>query len=147
MKYTLRKIEDNDIKELAIIMKQAFSCEPWHENWNEKSCYDRLMLFNHISSSINCALIDENNSLLGAAIGYVVPFLNEKEYAFQEFFIAPEFKNNHLGTFFMNELLSSLKENGVTKIKFYTSGSLDKFYSKFGFQKVNNEYLMDLKIQ
>ena len=46
----------------------------------------------------------------------------------------------------MNELIKVLKEEGVSKIKFYTSGELYKFYSKFGYYKVNEEYLMELKI-
>lgn len=145
MNYFLRKVNENDIDELAKIMKYAFSIEPWNECWDEKSCFDRLTLFNKIPSALNYVLVDENNSPCAAAFGYVVPFIDDIEYAFQDFFVNPQLKGNHLGTFFMNELLKKLKENNVTKIKFYTSGSLDKFYSKFGFHIIDNEYLMELK--
>ena len=46
----------------------------------------------------------------------------------------------------MSYYLRRSKEEGVSKIKFYTSGKLYKFYSKFGYSKVNEEYLIELKI-
>lgn len=46
----------------------------------------------------------------------------------------------------MNELIKEAKKNHIDSIKFYTTDNLDKFYSKFGFNKINNEYLMERKI-
>lgn len=145
MKYYLRKLNENDIDELSKIMKEAFECEPWGEEWDEHAVYNRIKIFNNIESSLSYVLVDENRTLCGAAIGYIIPFVNDNEYAFQDFFINPRLRGNHLGTFFMNELLTKLKENNVTKIKFFTAGTLDKFYSKFGFKKISDEYLMELK--
>ncbi len=46
----------------------------------------------------------------------------------------------------MNELIKEAKKNHIDSIKFYTADNLDKFYSKFGFNKIDNEYLMELSI-
>ena len=54
---------------------------------------------------------------------------------------------NHLGSLLTNELIKVLKEEEISKIKFYTSDELYKFYSKFGYSNVNEEYLMELKIK
>lgn len=147
MNYSVRKLKNSDIKELSIIMKAAFLNEPWKEEWNDKVCFKRLNVFCNFSSSFCFTLINENNEICGAAIGYVVPFINKIEYDLQEFFINPKLSKNHLGTFFMNELIKKVKEAKIDTIKFYTSGDLYKFYGKFGFQKIENEYLMDLNIE
>lgn len=147
MKYSVRKLELSDIKDLSEIMKAAFSNEPWHEVWDEKLCFERLSLFCNIPSSINFTLIDENNRICGAAIGYVVPFIDGYEYSFQDFFINPSLSKNHLGTFFLNEVLNELKKTHISSIKFYTAGTLDYFYSNFGFKRTKDEYLMEMKVK
>ena len=47
----------------------------------------------------------------------------------------------------MNRLIEEAKEVKIDTIKFYTAGDLYKFYGKFGFKKIENEYLMDLNIK
>lgn len=147
MNYTVRKLEINDIKELSKIMKRAFLSGPWIEDWSEQSCYDRLNILCNISTSFSFTLINERNEICGAAIGYVIPFVNKKEYDLQELFIDPELSKKHLGTFLMNELLKEAKKANIDKIKFYTAGNLDKFYNKFGYQKIENEYLMEIELK
>ena len=87
-----------------------------------------------------------NNEICGGAIGYTIPFVNKIEYDLQEFFIDSKLTQKHLGTFFMNELIKEAKKNHIDSIKFYTADNLDIFYSKFGFNKIDNEYLMELNI-
>lgn len=147
MNYSIRRLEISDINGLAEIMVNAFLNEPWKEIWDAKKCNERLTIFNSISSSLSFTLINENNVICGAAIGYVVPFKNKNEYDLQEFFIDPKLVGNHLGTFLMNELLEELKKANVDTVKFYTAGDLNKFYDKFGFEKLKNEYLMELNIK
>lgn len=146
MNYSIRKLEKNDIKILSKIMKEAFFNTHWNEVWEENKCYERLNIFISISTSFSYTLINENNEICGGAIGYTVPFVNKIEYDLQEFFINPKFVKKQLGTFFMNELIKEAKKNHIDSIKFYTTDNLDKFYSKFGFNKINNEYLMERKI-
>ena len=105
-----------------------------------------MNIFISISTSFSYTLINENNEICGCAIGYTVPFVNKIEYDLQEFFINPKFVKKQLGTFFMNELIKEAKKNHIDSIKFYTTDNLDKFYSKFGFNKINNEYLMERNI-
>ena len=137
MNYSIRKLEKNDIKILSKIMKEAFFNTPWNEVWEENKCYERLNIFISISTSFSYTLINENNEICGGAIGYTVPFVNKIEYDLQEFFINPKFVKKQLGTFFMNELIKEAKKNHIDSIK---------FYSKFGFNKINNEYLMKRNI-
>lgn len=146
MNYFIRKLEKSDIKPLSKIMKDAFLDEPWNEVWNEQMCIDRLTIFTNISTSLSYTLINEKNEICGAAIGYVIPFVNKMEYDLQEFFIDPKLAKNHLGSFLMDELLKEIKKVNVDTFKFYTSGNLYKFYSEFGFKKIENEYLMDMNI-
>ncbi len=46
----------------------------------------------------------------------------------------------------MESLLKDVRTKGIDIVYFYTSGNLDKFYSKFGYKKVKDEYLMSMKI-
>lgn len=147
MNYVVRKLEINDIKELSKIMKKAFLSKPWIEDWNEQSCFERLNILCSIPTSFSFILVNENNEICGAAIGYVIPFVNKNEYDLQEFFIDPELSKKHLGTFLMDEILKEAKKANIDKIKFYTAGDLYKFYDKFGYQKIDNEYLMEIKLK
>ena len=113
----------------------------------KKVCEKRISIFNSFPTSLNYVLINDENKICAAAIGYTIPFLNDNLYELQEFFIDLNESKNHLGSLLMNELIKVLKEEGVSKIKFYTSGELYKSYSKFGYSKVNEEYLMELKIK
>ena len=146
MNYSIRKLEKNDIKILSKIMKEAIFNTPWNEVWEENKCYERLNIFISISTSFSYTLINENNEICGGAIGYTIPFVNKIEYDLQEFFIDSKLTQKHLGTFFMNELIKKAKKNHIDSIKLYTADNLDKFYSKFGFNKIDNEYLMELNI-
>lgn len=146
MNYTISKLVQNDLKTLSIIMKEAFLNEPWKEIWKEKACLERLTIFSQIPSSFSYTLVNENNEICGAAIGYVIPFVDKIEYDLQDFFIAPQLSKQHLGTFFMNELLKEVKKAKIDTIKFYTAGDLYRFYERFGFKKINDEYLMELEI-
>ena len=83
MNYVVRKLEINDIKELSKIMKKAFLSEPWIEDWNEQSCFERLNILCSIPTSFSFTLVNENNEICGAAIGYVIPFVNKNEYDLQ----------------------------------------------------------------
>lgn len=47
----------------------------------------------------------------------------------------------------MDEILKEAKKANIDKIKFYTAGDLYKFYDKFGYQKIDNEYLMEIKLK
>lgn len=146
MNYFIRRLEKNDIKTLAGIMKNSFYYEPWNEIWDENKCFERLNIYSSISSACSFTLLNENNEICGAVIGYIIPFVDKLEYDLQEFFIDHNLQKNHLGTFLMNELLKELKVLNVDNVKFYTTGMLDKFYNKFGYKKVNDEYLMKLSI-
>jgi len=146
MNYTIRKLLKNDLKTLSIIMKEAFFNEPWNETWNEETCLKRLTIFSQMSSSFSYTFINENNEICGAAIGYVIPFVDKTEYDLQEFFISPKLAKQHLGTFFMNELLKEVKKAKIDTVKFYTAGNLYRFYEHFGFKRINDEYLMELNI-
>jgi aminoglycoside 6'-N-acetyltransferase I len=146
MNYYIRKLELNDINTLSNIMMKAFKENPWNEEWNVEDCYKRLMVFCNIPNLLSYTLINDINEICGAAIGYFVPLAGKKEYNLQEFFVDPKLKGNHLGTFLMEELLKELKNNKIDIIHFYTSGDLYKFYNKFGFNKVSNEYIMNKSI-
>lgn len=146
MNYKVRKLEKEDLEILSILMQESFINKPWNENWKKEVCFKRLELFNNIPFAYNLVLIDDENKICGASIGYIVPFLDDNEYDLQEFFIDTKRMNQHLGTILMNKLIEKLKENKVTKIKFYTYFDLCKFYSRFGYEKSNNEYLMEMKI-
>lgn len=115
MNYVVRKLEINDIKELSKIMKKAFLSEPWIEDWNEQSCFERLNILCSIPTSFSFILVNENNEICGAAIGYVIPFVNKNEYDLQEFFIDPELSKKNLGTFLMDEILKEAKKQILIK--------------------------------
>ena len=104
MTFSLRKLELEDINHLSKIMKNAFIQEPWKEEWKENDCYKRLEIFYNIPSFLGYTLL--------------------------EIFVDPNYKDNHLGTILMNNLLEKLNDTNIDIIHFYTSGNLYKFYSK-----------------
>lgn len=146
MKYYLKQTAIEDIDKLSKIMKSAFTKEPWNEKWSENECYERLEIFYRSGGFIGYTLMNDDKMELGGAFGYVVPYAGKKEYILQEFFISPGYEGEHLGTFLMSELLKKLQEEGVDIIHLYTCGRLDRFYSKFGFERIEDEYIMKMKL-
>ena len=146
MNYSFRKMEENDLKSLSRIMKEAFLKDPWDEEWDEEECYERLSIFYHMPRSLGYVLTNENYDVCGGAIGYVSPLGHIKEFTIQEFFVDPKYIGEHLGSLLMESLLKDVRNQNIDLVHFYASGNLDKFYSKFGYKKVENEYLMSMKI-
>ena len=87
MSYYLRRLKEEDIKEVALIMKNAFLKEPWLECWNKKVCEKRISIFNSFLTSLIYVLINDENKICAAIIGYTIPFLNDNLYELKEFFI------------------------------------------------------------
>lgn len=142
MDYRVRKFKKSDLETLSSIMKECFYLEPWKEVWKEEECLNRLKVMTDISTSFSFVLVDENDQVHGAAIGFLLPFMDKMQYELQEFFVDVKLQHFHLGTFMMNELLKEIKKEKVDEVLFYTSGHLDKFYGKFGFRKDDTRYLM-----
>ena len=53
MSYYLRRLKEEDIKEVALIMKNAFLKEPWIESWDEKVYEKRISIFNSFKTSLS----------------------------------------------------------------------------------------------
>jgi aminoglycoside 6'-N-acetyltransferase I len=146
MNYTIRRFEEKDEQKVAEMMVESFRSEPWRETWTREQCQERIHILTQALSSVSYVLMDEKGDICGAALGYTLPYMDKKEYELQEFFISSRLQHLHIGSFFMKEFLNEIKKEGIDQIRFYTSGNLCNFYSKFGFRKSETDYMMEGEI-
>ncbi len=142
MECKIRKTVEGDLPRLAEIMKESFKLSPWNEKWEGLSCLERLSDIFHMPSSIAFTAIDEQDKPLGSVMGFILPHPDGKEATLLECFVDPSHIGGGLGTALMESVMLALKEEGVKTTMFYTSGTLDSFYSRFGFKRSENCYLM-----
>ncbi len=142
MEYKIRKTAEGDLPKLAMIMKESFKLPPWNESWESERCLERLSDIFHMPSSVAFTLVDEKDVPLGALLGFLLPRPEGKEATLLECFVDPSYMGKGLGSTLMQGAMLALEESGVRNTMFYTSGTLDSFYSKFGFKRSENCYLM-----
>lgn len=70
-------------------------------------------------------------------IGYYSYFeAEEKSIKLDNLFILPEYIGKGFGKILMNHFLSNIKNIGIEKIILDSEPNAEKFYNKFGFEKV-----------
>ena len=127
------------------LMMKAFMKEPWKEKWTETQCRNRL--YQEISfRNSACFLLKAGNKTVGYCGGYLITYQDKIEFQLLDFFVDQDSEIKHLGTSMMELLIKELKKMEAFRIVLSTRGSLDGFYSKFGFEKAE-DYLMSKTIK
>ena len=131
-----------DLGECVSLFKQAFSIEPWNENWTESQAKLRLeCIFN--TPYFFGLTVWEEEEILGFCMGNAEPYLAKKVFSLREICIKPDKQCNGIGSNLLAELVNRLNIEGITEVNLTTKpGSrVERFYLNNGFVKDELEAL------
>lgn len=112
-----------------------------HEDseWTEATTYKRIHQVWSREDSL-CLLFEENEKLIGFAIGYFEQYDDLKAYDLIEIVIAHPYQNKGIGTLCMLELEKKVKVLGGSMIQLQSVNDAmhEKFYGKLQYQNAGN---------
>ena len=101
----IRVVNHNDIEELAGVMEQAYSEEPWNEAWVQEKAVRRVQSILCGFEALGLAAV-EDGEIIGGLLGFVDPYADYDMFFVSEIFVASKWKRKGVG----RKLLSALEE-------------------------------------
>ena len=109
----IRVVNHNDIEELAGVMGQAYSEEPWNEAWVQEKAVRRVQ-------SILCGF------------EALDPYADYDMFFVSEIFVAPKWKRKEVGRKLLSALEEQLKIKDIHTIELISINDNLEFYKKCG---------------
>ena len=137
----IREIKVKDLTVISNLYVSVFGNPPWNEYWEYAWAYKRLLwIFN--SQGFKGYIAEVNSKIIGAILGFVVPFKGKKGFNIIEFFIALEHQKQGIGSKLLKKLEIDLKNYNHDFITLLTAknSSAEVFY-------LNRQYNIDREIE
>lgn len=129
-----KTVGSRDFNELADVMAQSYSEEPWNEKWTHERAYRRVKgILGNFEAVGLCA--KENGKIVGGLLGYVDPYAEEDFFYVSELFVIPEKKKQGVGKALLNELERVLEKKKINVIQLISIEPNEAFYAKCGLGK------------
>ena len=137
----IREIKAKDLTVISDLYVSVFSNAPWNEHWEYAWAYERLLwIFN--SQGFKGYVAKVNSKIIGAILGFVVPFKGKKGFNIIELFIALEHQKQGVGSQLLKKLEIDLKSYNYDFITLLTAK--DSFAEAF---YLNRQYNINQEIE
>lgn len=127
----IRIADHNDIAELAEVMGQAYSEEPWNEVWSSEKAVRRIESILYGFESLGL-VATEDGKIIGAVLGFVDPYADHDMFFVSELFVTPKWKRKGVGRELINALEQQLKLKGINTLELISINDNLEFYKKCG---------------
>ena len=130
-------IYSNDYEESLIeAYIETFSGEPWNETWDHEWVLNRIRWVSNVPNFVGKIAI-ENGQVVGALLGYGIPFREKLDFEILELFVLPTHQGKGLGKAMVKELENSLPLEKYGVIHLITAKDTDseEFYKKCGYKR------------
>jgi aminoglycoside 6'-N-acetyltransferase I len=135
----LRKLNVDNIETIKEFFFDIFTKEPWNDDWSDKNqlhAYIMDLIGNHNSLVLG---LYENGTMVGLSMGSVRHWYSGTEYYIDELCIMTTEQGRGLGTQFLKEIETFIKQEGMKHIFLQTERSVPAY----NFYKINGYYELE----
>lgn len=143
----IRRIVIQDLTAISSLYVSVFSSPPWNEYWEYNWAHQRLRwIYNN--RGFKGYVAEAGTTILGAILGYSIPFRGEKGFNILEFFVAAENQQQGIGSQLCAKIELELKNCNYSFINLLTakSSQAESFYLSKGYQINRQLELLNKKI-
>lgn len=140
----IREMTVSDIKDVLPLYVSYYN-EQENGCWTEELAGKRIHQVLSMEDSFSL-IMEENESILGFAMGYFKQYDDIIGYTLEEIIIAYEYQNQGIGSTFLCDLERIVKEKGASCIELQSVNDEhhEKFYGKTGYHNAKN-FVMKVK--
>lgn len=139
----IREFRPTDAEPCARLIVEAFTVPPWRERWTVRTA---RALVDHIAGCPGFVgvVASDGTSLVGGALGVVIPLDLAPTYRLDEMFVRPARQRQGYGKALLDGLLLGLGERGIRTIHLVTARGTpaELFYRDAGFTVVEDRMVM-----
>lgn len=130
----IRVVNQNDIEELAEVMGNAYSEEPWNEKWTPDKATRRVESILQGFEALGLAAVEEGK-IIGGLLGFVDPYADYDMFFVSEIFVTSQWKRKGVGRKLIIALEEQLKAKDVHTLELISIDDNIEFYKKCGLNK------------
>ena len=133
--FQLRRLGAEETEAIKELFLSVFTAEPWKDDWSDQEQLDAYIHdLTGQSNSLAYGLY-EGGELAGVSMGNIRHWFTGTEYYIDELCIRPDRQGQGLGTLFLKEIESAVRDLGMTQIFLQTESTVPAygFYRKNGF--------------
>lgn len=116
----IRKLNTDSIEEIKFIIKEAFSREPWNDDWTDENQFHAYIL-DLIGNPNSLSLgLYKNDELIGVSLGRIKHWYAGTEYWIDDLAVFPKTQGRGCGSKFIDLIEDYIKEQGIVGIVLFT---------------------------
>lgn len=123
----VKRIEPDHIEEIKSIIKEAFSREPWNDDWSdERQFHSYILDLIDNRSSLSLGLYDDDD-LIGVSLGRIKHWYAGTEYWIDDLAILPRAQGRGCGSKFIDLIEDFIKAQGIVGIVLFTERDIPAY--------------------
>ena len=130
-----KQLNINDKETVKKLFLSVFTISPWYDDWSDTTQLDAYLTdLMGQSNSLTYGLFEKDN-LIAVSMGRIKHWYTGTEYCIDEFCVKTDMQGQGIGTYFLVEIETAIKEIGLVQIYLQTDIDVKAFdfYIKNGF--------------
>lgn len=143
----VRNMFTEDLEACAEIYMDAYSKEPWNENYDYEKVKKYLARFVSGNTYAGWVILEENQ-IVGFVLGVIIPCIENDYFRIEDFCVRPEMQRKGIGGELLKKISLALRGKCIDSIMLNTVKGFPayKFYLKNGFEEIESSSTMILEI-
>ena len=145
--YIIQEISNDNIRSYGEIYANAFSGEPWNDNWTVDNAIIHISEIMASKQSYGLEYVVDGK-VAGFLLGSSMLFHWGRMFEINDLAVHPDYQGRGIATKLLNVCLEEMKLRGIKGVNLITQGEgfLPEFYEKHGFKKEKEVILMGMEL-
>lgn len=127
--------------ECAEVLMDAYNRPPWNDNWNREAAIALLTCY-YNSPEFMGWTATAGSKIIGCGVGNIEPYYKGNIFYLKELFVAAQYQKLGVGKRLVSAVKQDLAEADVKTIILLTSDAIFNFYTKCGFNDMEERRIM-----